>query len=109
MPRTSVISHDTELPLGVFPLSSRQHAHHALGDTLRHAAKLVDLLLVDTAGIDFFLELLHRVPLEILEVLKQGRGKVAQATLRGLRTAQSGLERVRPCLKNKYCTNDKEV
>ena len=34
MPRTSVISQDTELPLGVFPSSSRQHAHHALGNLL---------------------------------------------------------------------------
>lgn len=43
MPRTSVISQDTELPLGVFPLSSRQHAHHALYDVLRHAPELVVL------------------------------------------------------------------
>lgn len=55
MPRTSVISQDTELPLGVFPLSSRKHAHHALGNLLRRAVELVDLLLTDTAGIDFFL------------------------------------------------------
>ena len=70
----------------------RKHTHHPLGDALRHAAKLVDLLLIDTAGIDFFLELLHWVPLKVLEVLEKRGGKVALAALWGLGAAHSGAE-----------------
>ena len=86
MPRTSVISQDTELPLGVFPLSARQNAHHPLDDVLRHASELVVLILGHFSTVELPLQLLHGVALETLNMLEKGRSKIALAAPLGVST-----------------------
>jgi hypothetical protein len=89
MPRTSVISQDTELPLGVFPLSARQNAHHPLDDVLRHAPELVVLVLGHFPAVELALQLFHGVALEALDMLEKGRSKVTLTALWGISAVQS--------------------
>ena len=78
-------------------LSVGQYTHHLLDDVLCHAPQLVVLLLGHLPAVELALQLLHGIPLEILDVLEQGGREVSLPSLAGVSAAYRLTKGIRHC------------